>query len=92
MSVSTQQANTVLFKIIIILFLVAMLVSLFSGLIFLAKDDNNSRRTLNALTIRISIWAGLFILLCIGLYTGALAPSNSIKPQWAKQQVESPAE
>ena len=75
-----------LFKIVIILFLVAMLVSLFSGLFFLAKDDNSSRRTLNALTLRIGIWVVLFIIICVGLYTGALTPSNSIKPQWAKQQ------
>lgn len=63
-----------------------MLVSLFSGLIFLAKDGNDSRRTLNALTVRISIWVVLFLILCVGMYTGALVPSNSIKPNWAKQQ------
>ena len=77
-----------LFKIIIILFLVAMLVSLFSGLFFLAKDGNESRRTLNALTARISIWVVLFIILAVGIYTGALSPSLSIKPDWAKQQEE----
>lgn len=74
-----------IFKIVIILFVIAMLVSLFSGLVFLAKDGNDSRRTLKALTARISIWVVLFIILCIGIYTGALTPSNSIKPDWAKQ-------
>lgn len=81
-----------LFKIIIILFLVAMLVSLFSGLIFLAKDGNNSRRTLNALTARISIWVVLFVILAVGIYTGALSPSLSVKPEWAKQQEQSQAQ
>lgn len=79
-----------LIKVIIILFLVAMLVSLFSGLIFLAKDGNESRRTLNALTARISIWVVLFIMLAAGMYTGVITPSNSIRPEWAKQQ-EQPA-
>ena len=62
-----------------------MLVSLFSGLYFLAKDKSDSRRTLNALTARISIWVLLFAILSIAIYTGALEPSNSIKPDWAKQ-------
>ena len=75
-----------LFKIIIIAFLIAMIVSLFSGLYFLAKDKGDSRRTLNALTARISIWVVLFIILSVGIYTGALTPSNSIKPEWAKHR------
>lgn len=78
-----------LVKIIIVLFLVAMLVSLFSGLIFLVKDGNNSRRTLNALTARISIWVVLFVLLAAGIYSGVITPSNSIRPDWAKQQESS---
>ena len=75
-----------LFKIIVIAFLIAMVVSLFSGLYFLAKDGNDSKRTLHALTLRISIWVVLFALLGIGVYTGMLTPSNSIAPDWAKQQ------
>jgi len=82
----------VLLKAIIILLLIAMLVSLFSGLFFLAKDRSDSRRTLNALTARISIWVVLFVIVSIALYTGALKPSNSIKPDWAKKQDETPAQ
>lgn len=63
-----------------------MLVSLFSGLFFLAKDGNKSRRTLHALTARISIWVVLFVILAVGVYTGAISPSLSVKPDWAKQQ------
>ena len=69
-----------------------MIVSLFSGLYFLAKDGNNSKRTLHALTLRISIWVVLFALLGIGVYTGLLTPSNSITPDWAKQQPSTPQE
>ncbi len=75
-----------LFKIIIVVVLIAMVISLFSGLFFLSRDGNDSKRTLKALTARISIWVVLFIILGIGVYTGALTPSNSIKPDWAKQQ------
>ena len=75
-----------LFKVVVILFLIAMLVSLFSGLFFLAKDGNQSRRTLHALTARISIWLVLFVILAVGIHTGAISPSLSIKPDWAKQQ------
>lgn len=75
-----------LFKIIVIAFLIAMIVSLFSGLYFLAKDGNDSKRTLHALTVRIGIWVVLFALLGIGVYTGMLTPSNSVTPDWAKQQ------
>lgn len=75
-----------LFKIIIVVVLIAMVISLFSGLFFLSRDGNDSKRTLKALTVRISIWVVLFIILGIGVYTGALTPSNSIKPDWAKQQ------
>ncbi len=81
-----------LFKIIIIAFLIAMVVSLFSGLYFLAKDGNNSKRTLHALTARISIWVVLFALLGIGVYTGILTPSNSLTPEWAKQQQQTGAQ
>ena len=75
-----------LFKFVVIAFLVAMIVSLFSGLYFLAKDGNDSKRTLHALTVRIGIWVVLFALLGIGIYTGKLTPSNSLTPDWAKQQ------
>ena len=63
-----------------------MVVSLFSGLYFLAKDGNDSRRTLHALTWRISIWVVLFALLGVGIYGGWLTPSNSLTPDWARQQ------
>lgn len=74
-----------LLKATIIILLIAMVISLFSGLFFLAKDRSDSRRTLHALTTRISIWVVLFIILAVAVYTGALEPSNSIKPEWAKE-------
>ncbi len=72
-------------KIIIILLVIAMLVSLFMGMYYLVKDQGRTNRTLKALTWRISIWVVLFAFLAVGAYTGYIKPSNSIKPQWAKQ-------
>lgn len=72
-------------KIIAVLLLIAMIVSLFMGMYYLVKDQGKTDRTLKALTWRISIWIILFILLAAGAYTGFLEPSNSIKPDWAKE-------
>lgn len=70
-------------KIVAILLLVAMIVSLFTGMYFLVKDQGRSNRTLKALTWRISIWIVLFALLAGGAYTGLLEPSVSIRPDAA---------
>jgi len=53
-----------LVKFIVILLLVFILISLFSGLYFLVKDKGQTRRTVNALTLRIglSIFAILIIM------------------------------
>ncbi len=71
-------------KIIILIFFALMLYSLFSGLFYLVKDRGQGTRTLKALTARISIWVLLFVLLCVGLYTGVITPSNSVRPPWAQ--------
>ena len=61
-------------KIIIVLFLLAIVGSLFSGLFFLMKDKGTSERTVRALTVRVSLSVLLFILLMIGFATGVLQP------------------
>lgn len=70
-------------KIIAVLLLLAMLVSLFTGMYYLVKDRGRSNRTLKALTWRIGIWIVLFALLTGAVYMGYLEPSESIKPEWA---------
>lgn len=75
-------------KIIAVLLLIAMIVSLFMGMYYLVKDQGKTDRTLKALTWRISIWVVLFALLGLAAYTGFLEPSESIKPEWAKEQTE----
>jgi hypothetical protein len=61
-------------KIIIVLFLLLIVGSLFSGLFYLVKDKGSSDRTVKALTVRISLSVLLFILLMIGYATGVLQP------------------
>jgi hypothetical protein len=61
-------------KIIIVVFLLAIIGSLFSGLFFLMRDKGASERTVKALTVRVSLSVLLFILLMVGFATGVLQP------------------
>ena len=57
-------------KIVVIVLLLAIVVSLGSGLFFLAKDDQNSTRLLNALKLRVALSAVLVLFLVVSYYTG----------------------
>ncbi|WP_415753894.1 twin transmembrane helix small protein [Pseudomonas leptonychotis] len=59
-------------KAAIILFLLATLVSLFSGLFFLVKDEGRTSRVVNALTVRVTLTALTVALITWGFYTGQL--------------------
>lgn len=59
-----------LFKLIIILMLLIVLISLFSGLFFLNRDAGHGRRTARALTVRIAASLVLFGLLMLGFHMG----------------------
>ena len=61
-------------KIIVVLFLLAIVVSLGSGLYYLVKDKGSSDRTVRALTVRISLSVLLFILLMLAYASGLLQP------------------
>ena len=61
-------------KIIIVVFLIAIIGSLFSGLFFLMRDKGASERTVKALTVRVSLSVLLFTQLMIGFATGVLQP------------------
>ena len=62
-------------KIIIVILFIAVLLSLFSSLTFLLKDMeiSNSKRSLYALGIRITLAASLMLIIAYGIYTGQLA-------------------
>lgn len=61
-------------KLLIVAVLFAIVASLGSGLFFLLRDGSDSRRMVNALTIRISLSVALFVLLLIAWWTGAIQP------------------
>jgi len=59
-------------KAAIVLMLLATVASLFSGLVFLVKDDENSTRLLKALTVRVTLAALTVSLVAYGLISGQL--------------------
>lgn len=61
-------------KFLVLLLLAGVLVSLFSGLFFMNRDQGDSRRLLRALTIRISLSVLLFLVLFLAWRTGAIQP------------------
>jgi hypothetical protein len=61
-----------LLKLFIIAALLLIVGSLFSALFYLMKDKGEGKRTVKALTLRISLSLGLFLLLMIGYYSGII--------------------
>lgn len=59
-------------KAAIVLLLLATLVSLFSGLFFLVKDEGRTSRVVNALTVRVTLTALTVALITWGFYSGQL--------------------
>ncbi|HSB49666.1 MAG TPA: twin transmembrane helix small protein [Burkholderiales bacterium] len=57
-------------KIVVILFLVFIVGSLFSALYYLVHDKGRGERTVRALTVRITLSVALFVLLMLGYYFG----------------------
>lgn len=65
---------SIVIKFLIVVLLAGVVISLFSGLVFLFKDSDvpDSRRTLYALGLRITLAALLLVVIFYGLYTGEL--------------------
>jgi hypothetical protein len=61
-------------KILIVVVLVAIVLSLGSGLFHLVKDDGQSKRMVNALTVRIALSVLLFVLLFVAWKNGLIVP------------------
>ena len=68
----TQLAFRLPMKIVVILFLVFIVGSLFSALYFLVRDKGQGTRTVKALTVRVALSVILFALLMLGIYTGLI--------------------
>ncbi len=61
-----------LVKLIIVLLLLAIIGSLFSGLFFLVKDDGTKKRTVKALTWRIGLSIVAIVIIVIAGMLGFL--------------------
>ena len=59
-------------KIVVILFLVAILASLGSALFFMVSDRGKSKRTVKALALRVGLSLALFTVLMAGYYFGII--------------------
>ena len=63
-----------LFKILVVLLLLVIVSTLFSGMYYMMKDKGKSDRAVKALTRRIGLSVTLFALLMIGAATGLIEP------------------
>jgi cytochrome bd-type quinol oxidase subunit 2 len=61
-------------KILIVLMFVAIVVSLGSALFHLSRSGGDSRKMARALTLRVGLSVGLFILLMIAWAAGLIRP------------------
>jgi hypothetical protein len=61
-----------LLKTIIVVLLLAVVVSLFSGLVFLIKDNGDRRRVVNSLAVRVGLSIVLLAVLLLSLWQGGI--------------------
>lgn len=61
-----------MFKLILLLLLIGVLASLFSGLFFLYRDQGAGDRTVKALSVRIGLSIAIFALLLLGYRFGLI--------------------
>lgn len=73
-------SGVLIYKIVVVLLLLAVLVSLSSGMFFLVHDKGESDRTVKSLTIRITLSVALFLMLFVGYFTGMIQP-HGINPE-----------
>jgi hypothetical protein len=59
-------------KILIVVLMLAVLVSLFSGLFFLIRDGGKTNRVLNSLALRVALSVLLLAVILISVWHGGL--------------------
>jgi hypothetical protein len=57
-------------RLVVIAFLIIIVASLASALIYLIRDRGQADRTVKALTVRVALSVTLFLLLMVGYYFG----------------------
>jgi len=63
-------------RILVILVLIAIIVSLFSALVFLYRDKGHGTRIVKALALRVALSVGLFAFLMIAYRLGWISPGG----------------
>jgi len=61
-------------KIVVVTVLVAIVMALFSALVFLYRDAGRGKRVVWALTVRVALSVGLFAFLWFAYWMGWIAP------------------
>lgn len=82
-----------LLKSIIIVLMVAIIISLSRGLVFLFKDTGSTSRTMHSLGLRVTLAAALLATITYGFFTGQLqigAPWDSRKFADSPEPIGSP--
>lgn len=59
-------------RAVIVILMLAIMVSLFSGLFFLIRDGGKTRRVVNSLTVRVALSLLLLTVIVIALWQGGL--------------------
>jgi len=67
-----------LFKLIIVILLVFVVVSLFTALYRLNKDDSDSTLIVKALAVRVGLSILIFVLILIGAKLGIIEPNTNL--------------
>ena len=75
---NTVGLETMLTKIFIIAILVLILASLFGALSMLFRKEGANDRMVRALTVRVTLSIGLFVMLLAGFYFGII-PERGLK-------------
>ncbi len=63
-------------KLLLLVLFAAVVLSLFSGLFFLIKDQGKTQRTVNSLFFRVVFSVLIILVLIYGFYTGQLTPHS----------------
>lgn len=66
-------------RYVILIFLVAIIGSLFSALYYMIRDKGQSTRAVRALTWRVGLSITLFLILMIGYHFGFITPQGMMK-------------
>ncbi|GAA3568074.1 MULTISPECIES: twin transmembrane helix small protein [Marinobacter] len=60
-------------KIVIVIMMIAVLISLFTGLVFLIRDGGKTNRVVNSLAVRVGLSLALLALILVSLWHGDLS-------------------